>query len=352
MVMETQAAVVHSESTPIPMENSSYPPFLTTHRNLFEGCCEAEVAAAAEEHHYCDLPLIDLGRLHGDELEAERCKRDISAAAADWGFFQIVNHGVPAKLTARLREEQAKLFRQPFKKKSGENLLDFADDSYRWGTPSATCLRQLSWSEAYHIPLFSSSSDKSTPRSSNCKHVIEKYSSAMSELANRLLDTLAEGIGRDSTHIKDNCTRSTCYLRLNRYPPCPVPSQVFGLVPHTDSDFLTILCPDRVTGLQLKKDSKWFTVKPNPNTLIINIGDLFQAWSNGLYKSVEHRVVSNKYQERFSVAYFVCPSKETMIQSNVEPAKYRKFSFGEYRQQVQQDVSLTGYKVGLARYLA
>lgn len=77
-----------------------------------------------------------------------------------------------------------------------------------------------------------------------------------------------------------------------------------------------------------------------------------QAWSNGLYKSVEHRVVSNKYQERFSVAYFVCPSKETMIQSNVEPAKYRKFSFGEYRQQVQQDVSLTGYKVGLARYLA
>lgn len=153
------------------MEDSSCPPFLTTYRNLFEGCCEAEAAAAAaEEHHYCNLPFIDLGRLHGDELEAERCKRDIAAAAADWGFFQIVNHGVPAKLMARLREEQAKMFRQPFKKKSGGRLLDFADDSYRWGTPSATCLRQLSWSEAYHIPLSSSSSNKSTPRSSNCKY--------------------------------------------------------------------------------------------------------------------------------------------------------------------------------------
>lgn len=197
----------------------------------------------------------------------------------------------------------------------------------------------------------------------------------MSKLAKLLVDTLAQGLGGDGATINENCTRNMCYLRLNRYPPCPIASQVFGLVPHTDSDFITILYQDKVIGLQLNKGDKWFTVKPNPDTLVINIGDLFQvnnslkqlkgsqpldillyvdlqAWSNGLYKSVEHRVMTNPHQERFSVAYFVCPSKETVIQSNAQPAMYKKFSFGEYRQQVQQDVRLSGYKVGLPRFLA
>ena len=107
--------------------------------------------------------------------------------------------------------------------------------------------------------------------------VIEELSLAMAQLATQLVDTLAEGFGRDGTYMKENCTRNMCYLRLNRYPPCPIPAQVFGLVPHTDSDFLTILCQDEVIGLQLKKGGRWFTVRPNPNTLVINIGDLFQV---------------------------------------------------------------------------
>lgn len=48
-------------------------------------------------------------------------------------------------------------------------------------------------------------------------------------------------------------------------------------MPHTDSDFLTILHQDQVGGLQLVKDGKWISVKPNPEALIINIGDLFQV---------------------------------------------------------------------------
>ncbi|KAF6137458.1 hypothetical protein GIB67_009934 [Kingdonia uniflora] len=158
-------------------------------------------------------------------------------------------------------------------------------------------------------------------------------------------------MGHISSFFAENCLPNTCYLRLNRYPPCPISSEVFGLMPHTDSDFLTILYQDQVGGLQLVKDKKWITVKPNPDALIINIGDLFQAWSNGIYKSVEHRVITNKQVERFSVAYFCCPSYDTMIESCKEPSIYRKFSFGEFRQQVQHDVRTIGYKVGLPRFL-
>lgn len=106
---------------------------------------------------------------------------------------------------------------------------------------------------------------------------MEQFATTVSNLALKLAEILAEKLGHDPTFIQENCVPSTCYLRMNRYPPCPVPSEVFGLMPHTDSDFLTILLQYEVGGLQLVKDGKWIAVKPNPDALIINIGDLLQV---------------------------------------------------------------------------
>lgn len=330
------------------------PPFLTTYKSFFDTAdrrrepafdVHSKPAVTAEE---CSiLPIID--------LRSEHCKEGIASASSEWGFFQVVNHGIPQDLLERMRSVLLGVFRQPFERKAGEKLLDFSADSYRWGTPSATSLQQLSWSEAYHIPLVSTQGHDDDKHSARL--TIEEFASIMSRLAHQLLGILAEGLGCESTYLKENCTCNTCYLRLNHYPPCRVPridggGEVFGLIPHTDSDFLTILFQDQVGGLQLMKGGRWITVEPNPSALVINIGDLCEAWSNGVYRSVEHRVMSNPKVERFSVAYFLCPSYDTMIQSHSEPAIYRKFTFKEYRQQVQEDVKLTGHKVGLARFLA
>lgn len=110
-----------------------------------------------------------------------------------------------------------------------------------------------------------------------CRSTIEQFAIISSNLAQTLAHILAEKMGHESTYFKENCLPNTCYLRLNRYPPCPIASEIHGLMPHTDSDFLTILYQDQVGGLQLVKDKKWIAVKPNPTALIINIGDLFQV---------------------------------------------------------------------------
>ncbi|GJX98156.1 gibberellin 2-beta-dioxygenase 8-like protein [Tanacetum coccineum] len=180
-------------------------------------------------------------------------------------------------------------------------------------------------------------------------NTMDQFATMVSDLAENLAEILAEQLGHKSDFFRKNCLPSTCYLRMNRYPPCPISSQVYGLMPHTDSDFLTILYQDQIGGLQLVKDGKWIAVKPNKDALIINIGDLFQAWSNDVYKSIEHRVVANTQSERFSTAYFFCPSYDTMIQSCAENSVYRRFSFREFRQQVQDDVKRLGYKIGLPR---
>nr|XP_016462161.1 PREDICTED: gibberellin 2-beta-dioxygenase 8-like [Nicotiana tabacum] len=334
------------------MGESPDPPFEETYKKLFD---DIRIAKASNINYHnlfvveeCELPLIDLELLYGGDFEMEECKRKIAKASQEWGFFQVVNHGISHDILTKMRMEQIKLFKKPFHEKMNEKNHKFSKGSYRWGTPSATCLQQLSWSEAFHVPLtdISNSSDLNSLSST-----MEQFATTLSELAHKLARILSEKMGYKSKYFRETCLPSTCYLRMNRYPACPLSPQVFGLMPHTDSDFLTILHQDDIGGLQLIRDGKWISVKPNPQALIINIGDLFQAWSNGVYKSVEHRVVTNKAKERFSTAFFLCPSYDTEIRSCFEPPVYRRFTFREFRQQVQEDVKNFGYKVGLPRFL-
>ncbi|KAM7254806.1 hypothetical protein ACFE04_020047 [Oxalis oulophora] len=332
--------------------DSADPPFLQTYKALFENIKENDgndVILSLEE---CELPLIDLKRLSSpDEEVRQGCKEEIARASSEWGFFQAINHGISKEILEQMRCEQIKVFKNPFEKKIEKSYINFSPGSYRWGTPSATCLRQVSWSEAFHIPMTHISTSSGSPAANTLSSTIEQFASTVAALAHNLAGILAEKLGEKPTFFQENCLPSTCYLRMNRYPPCPIPLDVYGLMPHTDSDFLTILHQDQVGGLQLVKDGKWISVKPNPEALIVNIGDLFQAWSNNVYKSVQHRVVTNPCVERFSTAYFFCPWYETVIQSCREPSLYKKFSFREFRQQVQEDVEKFGYKVGLPRFL-
>ncbi|XP_039061771.1 gibberellin 2-beta-dioxygenase 8-like isoform X2 [Hibiscus syriacus] len=333
----------------------SDPPFHETYKTLYaeEELSKIETSPNNLDRHTAveerELPLIDLSQLGlEDEVEKESCKEEIARAANEWGFFQVINHGISRDILDKMREEQVKVFKQPFYNKCREDkFMNFSAGSYRWGTPTATSLRQLSWSEAFHIPMtdISSFGALNTTFSSS----VELFATKVASLAQKLAQILAEKSGHNSTFFHENSLLSTCYLRLNRYPPCPV--QLFGLMPHTDSDFLTVLHQDQIGGLQLMKDGKWIAVKPNPEALFINIGDLFQAWSNDRYKSVQHCVVTNPTKERFSAAYFLCPSCETVIESCSKPSVYRRFSFKEYREQVREDVQNYGHKVGLPRFL-
>ncbi|KAF4350881.1 hypothetical protein F8388_008063 [Cannabis sativa] len=222
----------------------------------------------------CELPLIDLSRLSlGEAAEREECKSHIARASREWGFFQVINHGISKGLLEEVRSEQEKVFKEPFEKKSQEDkYLKFSAGSYRWGTPTATCLGQLSWSEAFHIPLHSiSSPNDNANHHNNTDHfrsTVEQFAKTVSNLALKLAVILAE-----------------------------------------------------------------------------------KAWSNDVYKSVEHRVVTNAHVERFSTAYFLCPSYDTVLDSGLEPSVYTKFSFREYRRQVQDDVTNLGFKIGLRRFL-
>lgn len=338
----------HDSNQAIRMGGSPDPPFEITYKNLLDSMMESvqKNVSVVEE---CELPLIDLKQLGLGEVERQACKKLIVEASQEWGFFQVINHGVSSEVVGSLREEQMKLFKKPFEEKKAYKDLNFSAGSYRWGTPSPTSPHQLSWSEAFHVQL---TDILGSPALTSLSSSMEQFALRVSEVAQQLAGIVGEGMGGERDVLKEACVaRSSCYLRLNRYPPCPAYAQMMGLMPHTDSSFLTVLHQDNVGGLQLVKDGEWIAVKPNPEALIIIIGDLFQAASNNLYKSVEHRVVANPVRDRFSTAYFLCPPHHTVIESAVEPRVYRSFSFGEYMTQIKADVRSTGQKVGLQRFL-
>ncbi|KAL2573539.1 hypothetical protein GLYMA_17G145200v4 [Glycine max] len=325
------------------------PPFLETYKTLVQKHVEdsKNIDSSSLLERSGELPLIDLGRLNG---ERDECVKEIAEAASKWGFFQVVNHGISQELLERLQFEQKKLFYQPFINKSAQvNLSSLSAKSYRWGNPFATNLRQLSWSEAFHF----SPTDISRMDQHQCLRLsLEAFTTRMFPLAESLAEILTcKLMNTKSNYFQENCLPKSSFIRLNRYPSCPISSKVHGLLPHSDTSFLTIVHQGHVRGLQLMKDGKWVDVKPNPQALVVNIGDFFQAFSNGVYKSIQHRVVAAEKAERFSIAFFYCPSEEAIIESQINPATYRKFTLREYRQQTEKDVKQTGDKVGLSRFL-
>ncbi|KAK9005064.1 hypothetical protein V6N11_042512 [Hibiscus sabdariffa] len=325
------------------------PPFFEKYNAIFQSFAdEKEKSTMVDVFEEIELPLIDLGQLNLGPFERQKCIETMARAATEWGFFQIVNHGIPEELLDRLNQEQVKVFQQPFDKKSEDKFLNLSAQSYRWGNPLATSLRNLSWSEALHVSLKDISK---RDEYNNLRSTIEEYAEEANVLAQRLAEHLAQNLGIRASYFRENCSPNSSSLRMNRYPPCPYSSIMFGIVPHTDSDFLTIVSQDQVGGLQLKRNGRWVSVKPNPKALVVNIGDFYQALSNGKYKSLTHRVIANGESERYSAAYFYCPTYETVIESCSKPSLYRKFSFKEYREQIQKDVKATGDKVGLSRFL-
>lgn len=138
------------------------PPFQKAYKKLFDNLNETSPGPKIISRHYefftleeFELPSIDLEQLNKGEFEKEKCKRDIAQASKEWGFFQVVNHGISREILEKMRSEQIKVFRRPFHEKMNDEKGGSKSlaGSYRWGTPSATCLKQLAWSEAYHVPL-------------------------------------------------------------------------------------------------------------------------------------------------------------------------------------------------------
>ncbi|XP_020252350.1 protein SRG1-like, partial [Asparagus officinalis] len=143
------------------------------------------------------------------------------------------------------------------------------------------------------------------------KETIDKYSLTLKEVSASLLRSMSESLGLESEYLINVFEDQTQMIRFNYYPPCPEANRVIGLSSHSDATGLTFLLQaNNVSGLQVKKNGKWLTVEPLQGAFIVNVGDLVEIFTNGRYKSVEHRAMVNPENARVSIAAFNAPARD------------------------------------------
>lgn len=118
-------------------------------------------------------------------------------------------------------------------------------------------------------------------------------------------------MGMDSNCLKRLHGDMKQYMRMNYYPPYSRPDLVLGVSPHSDGGSLTVLLQDNdITGLQIKYKGSRIPVKPIPNALVVNMGDLVEV---NVCDIISCRAVMNAKRTRMSIATFLFADDEAEI---------------------------------------
>ncbi|GMI69072.1 hypothetical protein HRI_000576500 [Hibiscus trionum] len=125
------------------------------------------------------------------------------------------------------------------------------------------------------------------------------------QLRNMLMDIGGE-IAESMRLNGDYCKEWPCQFRINKYNFTPESVGTTGVQIHTDSGFLTILQDnENVGGLEVDKSGEFLPVDPLPGSLLVNLGDMANVWSNGRLHTVRHRVQCKEATIRVSMDGYI-----------------------------------------------
>ncbi len=150
----------------------------------------------------------------------------------------------------------------------------------------------------------------------NFRQSVEDYRDAMLVLAYKLLEVFAIAFDIDVSSFKDYFDWPTYFLRLQYYPKqaSQIPDDLYGLAPHTDYGFITLLAQQEQEGLEVRtQKNEWITVPYIPHSLVLNTGDIIRHWTNNEFLSTPHRVINRTGEARYSIPFFFDPNMHTMI---------------------------------------
>ncbi|KAK9452158.1 uncharacterized protein V1518DRAFT_410504 [Limtongia smithiae] len=271
-----------------------------------------------------NIPIIDIsGFLNPtDAAEREAIVEAVRSACTNEGFLQVTGHGVPDAVIDRYFMQLAKFFELPYEEKdaisfaksgcnrgyekSGGQKLDQLDPNAQPDQKEGFTVRvdraPVKFNQGYNLwpagmPEF--------------RTATEEYYQEMLKLSKSMFRLLALALDLDENYFDEYASDPDGInkLRGHHYPPT-VGNQsgtARAIGAHTDFGALTLLKQDNVGGLEVlyKPTNTWHPVAPVEGAYVVNIGDLFQRWTNDVFKSTMHRVLSTPSgKHRYSAAFF------------------------------------------------
>jgi isopenicillin N synthase-like dioxygenase len=295
------------------------------------------------------LEVIDLAGLgSADAAAIRRIAAELGRACRETGFFYIRNHGVPAALMSAMFERSAAFFASARAEKDEFEIRKSPHNRGYVGIATESLnLAQADLKEAFNIGLDLSESDPDVvagkpfrgvnlwPRTPGFREVALDYFNACWRLGVDLHLAIAADLGLPSAFFADKFDRPMATLRLLHYPPRTT-EEMPGAGEHTDYGSLTILLTDDVGGLEVRRrDGTWIKAPPIPGAFVCNIGDCLMRWSNDTYVSTPHRVTSPLGRDRYSIAFFLDPNPDALVEclpgcAEARPPKYPPILAADY----------------------
>ncbi|MEM7753402.1 MAG: 2-oxoglutarate and iron-dependent oxygenase domain-containing protein [Pseudomonadota bacterium] len=266
------------------------------------------------------LPVIDIsGLFSGDDAAKAKVASELGAAARTSGFFYITGHGVPqaqvdaAFAASKEFHEMPRSFKMKYWSGFSTNhrgYVPFEENGTEF--PKVMNFNEA-WDMSYEAPAdhpdylagWRMTGPNIWPDLPGWKDTISGYYDAVFNLGLRMLDALALELDIPAEELTRHITCPTSQLRLLRYVKNDMPQtkDMTGISAHSDFECFTILLQG-APGLQvMNADDVWIEAPPIPGTFIVNIGDIFETWSGGQFKSTQHRVI-NTGKERYSMPLF------------------------------------------------
>jgi isopenicillin N synthase-like dioxygenase len=277
------------------------------------------------------VPTIDL------RAPIDETARAVDDACRRIGFFQIVGHGLDADLEARAWQLAHDVFALPDTDKHAVAIP--SGDAYGYGPYRVERLAASlgddtppDLKETFSIgPFVTPAGVLADPAAAfvyspnrwpdalpAMPATFHRYYDALALLVERVMETMAIGLGLDADWFAPHIDRHTSALRVLHYPDLrgvAIEPDQWRAGPHTDYGTLTLLRQDDAPGgLQVRDvDGAWHDVPAVAGAYVVNVGDALARWTNDRWRSTVHRVVvppvdaarnHRNGTERFSLAFF------------------------------------------------
>jgi flavonol synthase len=273
------------------------------------------------------IPVVDLASGDDGLLEAVR------AGTQELGVIQVVNHGVPQDLAADLSRRTARLLGLP----RAEKAKLASPHPYRGWRQWPDDFGRLEL-ERFNVAEFdgvAAAGAAGVPEEylglyahanlwpeddPGLRQVAREYMAACLGLARRMLGLYARAQGLPEDTFPMGALPHH-RLTVNDYPTwayrdAAEDEDKLLLLEHHDDSAITILAQQGdYEGLQVQgPDGSWIPVPIRPGALQVLSGSLLARWTGGRLRPGQHRVVAGGTVTRRSIAVFVYPSLDVVVE--------------------------------------
>ncbi|KAE8337901.1 hypothetical protein BDV24DRAFT_177241 [Aspergillus arachidicola] len=291
-------------------------------------------------------PVVDFGDfLSGEPDWMRKCAQAIGEVCRTQGFFQIVNHPIPASLQQEMMKLSKELFALPLEEKM---KLDKSQNQHNRGyevmygqmienhtKPDLKECFYVAQDLAMDHPQVLSQKFAHGPTlwpeslGAHFRDTCTDYLNRITALTEQVMQAIAMSLGYDQHYFDEFCTDPMALYKLLHYPPQAEDSHPLqrGIGAHRDFGVITLLLQGDV-----------------PGAYVVNLGNLFERWSNDAYISNVHRVINRSGTHRYSIPFNYNRNPDFVIRciescrSKPEDEKYAPISVDDYVRQKYKDV--------------